>query len=115
MALVIHGYVRLTQDVDVLLTAAGLEKFQQSIVGRGFLAALPGAKRMFRDTVTGITVEVIIAGEFPGDGKPKSVSFPNPREVSTEQDGLRVIKLENLIELKLDNEVIRILASEIRA
>lgn len=36
-----------------------------------------------------------------GDGKPKPVSFPDPAGASTEIDGIRIIKLEKLIELKL--------------
>jgi hypothetical protein len=101
MALAVHGYVRLTQDVDLLMNEAGLEQFQQMLVGRGYIAAFPGARKMFRDTVTGVKVEIITTGEFPGDGKPKAVQFPDPVAVSIELDGLRVTRLETLIELKL--------------
>lgn len=101
MALVIYGYVRTTQDVDLILSQEGLEQFRQSLVGRGFVPAFPGAKRMFRDTATGVTIEILITGEFPGDGKPKPVSFPDPAVASVEQDGIRVIQLSRLIELKL--------------
>jgi Uncharacterised nucleotidyltransferase len=101
MALAVHGYVRLTQDVDLLMSEAGLEQFQRMLVGRGYIAAFPGARKMFRDTVTGVKVEIITTGEFPGDGKPKAVQFPDPVAVSIELDGLRVTRLETLIELKL--------------
>jgi hypothetical protein len=101
MALVIHGYNRTTQDVDLLLKATGLEVFQRSLVGRGFTPAFPGATRMFRDTQTNVVVEILVAGEFPGDGKPKAVSFPDPSLVAIEADGIRVITLSSLIELKL--------------
>jgi hypothetical protein len=82
MALVIYGYVRTTQDVNLILSQEGLKQFQQLLVGRGFVPAFPGAKRMFRDTSTGVTVEILVTGEFPGDGKPKSVSFPDPAVAS---------------------------------
>jgi Uncharacterised nucleotidyltransferase len=101
MALAIHGYVRLTQDVDLLMNEAGLEQFQRTLVGRGYMAAFPGASKMFRDTVTGVKVEIITTGEFPGDGKPKSVQFPEPTAISIELDGMQVTRLETLIELKL--------------
>jgi hypothetical protein len=101
MALAIHGYVRLTQDVDLLMNEAGLEHFQRTLVGRGYIAAFPGARKMFLDTVTGVKVEIITTGEFPGDGKPKSVQFPDPVAISVELDGMRVTRLETLIELKL--------------
>ncbi len=101
MALVIHGYVRTTQDVDLLMTAEGLENFQRSLVGRGFVPTFPGATRRFRDAATGVVVEILITGEYPGDGKPKPVQFPNPATAFIEQDGIRVIPLSQLIELKL--------------
>jgi hypothetical protein len=101
MALAIHGYVRLTQDVDLLMNEAGLEQFQKMLVGRGYIAAFPGARKMFLDTITGVKVAIITTGEFPGDGKPKSVQFPEPTAISIELDGMKVTRLETLIELKL--------------
>ncbi|MEL7069804.1 MAG: hypothetical protein AAGN15_14275 [Cyanobacteria bacterium J06581_3] len=101
MALAIHGYVRLTQDVDILMSEADLERFRQTWVGRGYSPAFPGARRLFRDAITGVQVEIITTGEFPGDGKPKPVQFLEPSAIAIEQDGLRVARLESLIELKL--------------
>ena len=46
-------------------------------------------------------MDVMTTGEFPGDGKPKPVSFPDPSAASTEIDGVRFVTLEKLIELKL--------------
>jgi hypothetical protein len=40
-------------------------------------------------------------GEYPGDGKPKPVSMPEPTEASVEIDGINFLRLEKLIELKL--------------
>ena len=93
MALVIHGYRRTTQDVDLLLTPEGLETFRTALVGRGFVPAFTGATKMFKDTSTGVSVEIIVTGEYPGDGKPKPVSFPDPAVVSVERDGIKVIEL----------------------
>ncbi len=36
-----------------------------------------------------------------GDGKPKPVAFPKPTEVGTEIKGLKCLRLETLLELKL--------------
>ncbi len=101
MALGERGYVRMTEDVDVLLTAEGLERFHARLVGRGYMAAHPGARRTFRDTASGVRIEVLVTGEFPGDGKPKPVAFPHPEAVAENVEGLRVISLVALIELKL--------------
>lgn len=101
IALVIHGYVRATQDIDVLLTPEGLQAFQQQLVGRGFIPAFSGAQRMFKDSDTGVVVEFLVSGEFPGDGKPKPIAFPIPTLAAINRDGIRVIQLNTLIELKL--------------
>ena len=101
MALAAHGYVRMTLDVDVLLTPEGLALFRKKRVGRGYVANFPGAEKSFRDAETNVKIEIITAGEFPGDGLPKPVSFPDPKGHTIEEDSVQVIILEKLIELKL--------------
>jgi Uncharacterised nucleotidyltransferase len=96
-----HGYRRFTEDIDLLLTREGLEKFREHLVGRGYRPAFAEAKKKFRTTEENIPVEIITAGEFPGDGMPKPVSFPDPHEASVTIDGIKTISLEKLIELKL--------------
>jgi hypothetical protein len=101
MALFAHGVYRFTTDVDVLTSREGLEAIHQRLVGRGYVASFPGARKSLRDTTTGVTVEFITAGEYPGDGKPKAVVFPPPESVAVDFDGVKVISLPKLIELKL--------------
>ena len=101
MALYLLGYKRFTTDIDLLLTPGGLKSFRDRLVGRGYTAGFPGARKTFRDPRTGVKIDVITSGEFPGDGKPKPVSFPDPEVAAIELKGVRVIGLENLIELKL--------------
>ncbi len=101
MALNIHGYNRVTQDVDVLLSKAGLEQFKQKCVGLGYVPSFPDAQKSYRDAESKVPIEIITTGEYPGDGKPKPVVFPEPAFSSVEIEGLRVVKLEQLIELKL--------------
>jgi hypothetical protein len=96
-----HGYRRFTEDIDLLLTREGLEKFQKELIGLGYRPAFEGATKKFRTTEENVTVEIITAGEFPGDGKPKPVCFPNPNENQTEIEGIKTLTLEKLIELKL--------------
>ena len=101
MALNLLGFTRETVDVDVLLTPEGLERFHERLVGRGYAPAFAGASKSFRDVQTHVKVEMLTSGEYPGDGKPKPVAFPDPAVASIERDGYRVIALEKLIELKL--------------
>lgn len=101
MALAAHGFVRMTQDIDVLMTAEGLTAFRERCVGRGYVPAFSGSQKSFRDTETQVHIEVITTGEYPGDGRPKPVVFPDPASSSIEREGTRVVTLEKLIELKL--------------
>lgn len=101
LALASHGLIRMTDDVDILLTRAGLEAFRERCVGRGYVPAFPNAQKSFRETETLVRIEFLTAGEFPGDGKPKAVSFPDPQSVYVERGGIRVIPVAKLIELKL--------------
>jgi hypothetical protein len=101
VALMAYGYPRFTEDIDLVLTSEGLEAFHRELIGLGYVPAFPGAKKRLRSTRQGVSIEVIVAGEYPGDGKPKPVSFPVPATSSTEIDGVRIVTLEKLIELKL--------------
>jgi hypothetical protein len=103
LALAELGYPRLTEGINVLLTPAGLEQFQQRLVGRGYRPAFSGAVKTFRDAETGVRIEIVTTGEYPGDGLPKPVAFPDPTMpgVAEEIAGVRVVTLETLIELKL--------------
>jgi hypothetical protein len=101
MALNVHGYVRVTRDVDLLLTPAGLQAFERLCVGRGYAAAFPGARKAFVDAESRVPVEIITSDEYPGDGKPKAVVFPDPATSSVVIDGIRVVTLPTLVELKL--------------
>lgn len=88
VALLAHGYPRFTEDIDLVMTREGLQKFHEEL------------KRL-RSTTDGVSIEVMTTGEYPGDGKPKSVSMPEPAEAATEIDGIKFVTLEKLIELKL--------------
>lgn len=101
LALAAHGFVRMTQDVDLLMTRNGLETFKQKFLGRGYVLAFTGAQKTFRDTETQVRIEILITGDYPGDGKPKPIAFPDPSIVYTERGGMRIIPVEKLIELKL--------------
>ena len=96
-----HGYRRFTEDIDLLLTREGLEQFREKLVGLGYRPAFEGATKKFRTTDENIPVDIIASGEFPGDGLPKPVEFPNPSDFAVVIDGVNTISLEKLIELKL--------------
>jgi hypothetical protein len=101
LALGVHGYVRLTEDVDVLLTREGLAELKRRFLGLGYVEQFAGSKGL-RDAAHGVKVDVLIAGDFPGDGKPKPVAFPDPAQVVVERGArFAVLPLEKVVELKL--------------
>lgn len=99
MALNAYGYRRVTTVVDLLLTRAGIDAFKQRHLGRGWVERFPGSKGM-RDTEHNVKIDVILTGDFPGDGLPKPVAFPDPG-VARRVGGIAVLPVERLVELKL--------------
>jgi hypothetical protein len=100
MALFFHGYRRFTEDVDIVLTDGGLARLHAEAVGRGYLPVFQGSRGL-RDTQSGVRIEFLVTGDYPGDGKPKPVAFPEPGSASIEMEGLRFLGLPQLVELKL--------------
>lgn len=100
MALNEYGYQRTTTDVDVLLTADGLAALKARWLGRGYVEKFPGSKGL-RDTEHGVTIDVLLTGDYPGDGKPKPVRFPDPAEVALRGEHGAFLPLPRLVELKL--------------
>jgi hypothetical protein len=100
MALEAHGFRRLTVDVDILVNRDGLERIHAELDGLGYLPPFTGSKNL-RDTEHGVRIEFLIAGEYPGDGKPKPVVFPDPATSGVEIRGVRYLSLPKLLEMKL--------------
>jgi Uncharacterised nucleotidyltransferase len=100
MALFKHGFRRFTEDVDVLVTRDGLKAIHAHLEGLGYVPPFNGSKNL-RDTEHGVRIEFLIAGEFPGDGKPKPVAFPEPDQAGVVIDGIHYLSLPKLVELKL--------------
>jgi hypothetical protein len=95
-----HGHLRLTQDVDVLVTRDGLTRFKERCLGRGWVEQFPGSKGV-RDTQNNVRVDFLLTGDYPGDGEPKPVQFPDPAEVALDVSGESILALPTLLELKL--------------
>jgi hypothetical protein len=101
IALTIHGYARMTDDIDLLVTRQDLKKLHAAVVGLGYARAFEGSKNL-RDTDTAVKIEFVLTGDFPVSGKQQPIAFPFPaRTAPVVQDGVRFIGLERLIELKL--------------
>ena len=101
MAANAHGHRRTTADVDILITTEDLARFKSEHIGRGWVDKFEGSKN-FRDAVAGVDIDALLTGQFPGDGKPKPVSFPHPADVAeVSEEGIPYLSLPALLELKL--------------
>ncbi len=100
MAVNLHGARRTTDDVDILLTGADLERFRQEIVPK-YYSPIVGRTRRFRERKSGILLDVLVTGKFPGSGKPGPFAFPDPARACEEIKNIKVITLPHLIQLEL--------------
>lgn len=100
MAMIAHGYLRFTDDVDILVTREGLERLHEAVDGRGWIRPFSKSKNL-RDASTGVKIEFLLTGDYPGDGKPKPVAFPSPEGVASEIQGIKYLNVATLINLKL--------------
>jgi len=106
VALFAHGLRRFTNNIDIVLTAEGLGRVVTPITGKApqtlcnYNPDVTSYKRVY-SVRHGIRITVMTTGEYPGDGKPKPVSMPEPNEAAIEIDGIQYVTFEKLIELKL--------------
>lgn len=100
MALFHHGYRRFTEDVDILVTREGMQAAHDHLEGLGYLPPFRGSKNLL-DPEHGVRIEFLIAGDYPGAGKPKPVAFPEPASVTVDIDGIKYLSLPAIVELKL--------------
>jgi hypothetical protein len=100
MAVNAHGAERTTKDVDILLTPEGLERFRQEFVDEVY-EPVKGRPRRFKERQSGVTVDCLLTGLYPGSGEPGPFAFPDPAEASQEIDKISVLTLPQLIQLKL--------------
>ena len=101
MAANMHGHRRTTEDVDILLRREDLKRFKDRWSGLGWMDVFSGSKA-FRDTRNNVKVDVLIVGDYPGDGKEKPVAFPAPECVLVRDDlGIPFLNLKTLLELKI--------------
>ena len=105
LALRSYGYVRHTEDIDILTTPEGLDRIHARLVGRGLALRGPGLRKSLRDTERQVNVDVVTSGEHAGS--PESpVEYPPPDSPAfVESAGLRLPSLEALVEFKIASGV----------
>jgi hypothetical protein len=100
LAMFAHGRRRMTEDVDMVVTRDDLARFKAQWLGRGYVELRSGGKAI-REAATGVRIDFLLSGDFPGDGQPKAIAFPVPQPDYPVVDGLRVVPMNLSIEMKL--------------
>ena len=75
-----------TADLDLLLDGDEVETFQE-------IHPEP--------TNHGISIHLFLAGQYPGDGRPKPVAYPDPASTAVRGERVALLPLPRLIELNL--------------
>jgi hypothetical protein len=101
MAVNAHGVRRTTDDLDVLVTAEGLQQFRQQVAEEAYEQPTPKRTRRFVDRQNNVIIDFLVTGLFPGRGEPVAFAFPDPVEASEEINHVRVVTLVQLVQLKL--------------
>ncbi len=97
-----HGYLRFTEDIDIVTTPEGLARIHERLVGRGLVARGPGLRKKLRDTRHGVDLDVLQAGEHAGaPGSPVRYPPPDAPEFATAPDGIRYATLPALLAFKV--------------
>ena len=75
LAMFFHGFRRFTEVVTMLVSRDGIEEIQNSLTGDRYLPASPGS-RSLRDIESGVRINFLVAGDYPGDSRPKGTPDP---------------------------------------
>lgn len=100
MAVNAQGYRRTTNDVDFLLTKEGLAEFRKRFVPKHY-DPHPTLPRRFSDRKNAVMIDFLLAGLYPGNGRPGPIVFPDPAIASETIEAMQVLDLATLIQLKL--------------
>jgi len=96
VAVVHHGYLRTTEDIDVLVDAASPGKLAAAAAAHGFTAV---TRTRLRHAASGVVVDLLVAGEaMPRRGAP---SYPSPGDLAASPDDPDFVALGPLCELKI--------------
>jgi len=96
VAVLHHGYVRTTRDLDLLIARDALERALPALTGHGFERV---AERRLRHAPSAVDVDLLFAGEpRPRPGAPP---YPDPSRLERSPRESDVVALPGLVELKL--------------
>jgi len=98
VAVCLHGYQRNTVDIDLIVRADDASQVQKILSDAGFV--WNQANQEFKAS-SNIVVQFLIAGESAGHGMEVKIPEPSGTENVESIEGLNVVRLSRLIEMKL--------------
>jgi len=98
VAVCLHGYQRNTVDLDLVVRRQDADHTRRLLEEKGW--AWNAESREFR-TASGVAVQFLIAGERAGRGEEVRIPDPVGEENVETIEGLTVVRLSKLIEMKL--------------
>ncbi len=101
-AMRVNGFVRHTEDLDIITTREGLDRIHERLVGLGIVPRARGLRKRLKNTLYRVDIDVIQAGENAGSSA-SPIPFPDPSDGSAWQtkDGIRYATLATLLTLKV--------------
>jgi hypothetical protein len=96
VAVVHHGYLRTTEDIDVLVDPASLPTLAGRATAHGFMVE---SRTRLRHVASDVPIDLLIAGEpMPRPGSPR---YPFPDATRASPNDAAIVDLGLLCELKL--------------
>jgi hypothetical protein len=100
-----YGYLRHSEDLDILTTPEGLDRLHARFSGRGINPRAPGLRKKLVESEHQVPIDVITAGE-PAGGQGSPILYPDPSGPGfIAFDGILYPTLERLIEFKLASHI----------
>jgi hypothetical protein len=98
VAVCLHGYRRNTVDLDLLVRRDDQDRIRESLARAGYIWSAENAEF---HTPSGVPVQFLLSGERAGKGSEVVLPQPDGQGVTIAIEGLAVIDLARLIEMKL--------------
>jgi hypothetical protein len=105
LALRHYGYIRHTEDIDILLTPEGLEMVHATLVGKGLVPRGPGLRKSLREAEHEVNIDVVTSGEHAGASDSPVVYPPPDSSAFVDVAGIRLPTLDSVIEFKIASGV----------
>lgn len=101
-AMRMNGFMRHTEDLDIVTTRDGLDLIHERLVGHGLAARSAGRRKGLKNTIFRVNLDFIVAGESAGSSE-SPIRFPDPSgpEFDNLKNGVRYATLPVLLTLKI--------------